>query len=299
MQLPDDLASSRAHGLTRIALTYLVALAAGGTMGWAFRSQSPLVVAAAADATATVVVFAFSVGFGNSSVYDPYWSVAPIPLTLYWVVDGGPLDVRKVMVLVLVSLWGLRLTANWVERWRGLGDEDFRYLEIRAKTGRAYWPASFLTIHLFPTAWVFLGLLPLYAALNFPARAPGLLDVAAFAVTAAAITIETVADRQLRAFMRSRKNPAAVLDTGLWASSRHPNYFGEVLFWWGAYLFGLSAAPGWWWSAVGPVSITALFLFVSGPWMDRRMLERHPEFAARLKATSGLVPWFQRGSAGR
>jgi len=290
---------NRAQGLARVVLAYAVALGAGLAIGWAFRSHSPLVVAAAADLGATAVVFAFSVGFGNSSVYDPYWSVAPVPLTLYWLAAGGPLDARKLVLLGLVCAWGFRLTANWVARWRGLGDEDFRYVEIRSKTGRAYWPASFLTIHLFPTVWVFLGLLPVYAAAVSPSRAPGLYDVVAFAVTAAAIVIEATADRQLRAFLRSRTDPAAVLDKGLWAASRHPNYFGEVLFWWGLYLFGLAAAPGWWWSAVGPLAISALFLFVSGPWMDRRMLEHHPGFAARLKATSALVPWVQRGSAGR
>lgn len=289
----------RSGSLARVGLAYVVALAAGLAVGWALRAQPGLVVAAAADVAATLVVFAFSVGFDNSSVYDPYWSVAPIPITLYWALASGPLDARKVMVLALVAVWGLRLTVNWVERWRGLSDEDFRYVEIRGKTGRAYWPASFVSIHLMPSVWVFLGMLPLYAVLATPARALGLLDAAAFGVTAAAIAIEAAADRQLRSFLRSRKDPAAVLDTGLWALSRHPNYFGEVLFWWGAYLFGLGAAPGWWWSAAGPVSITALFLFISGPWMDRRMLSRHPEFAARLAATSALVPWFQRGSAGR
>jgi steroid 5-alpha reductase family enzyme len=260
--------------------------------GWALRAQSPLWATLAADVAATAVVFAFSVGFDNSSVYDPYWSLAPLPMTLYWALVGGPLDVRKLMVLALVFAWGIRLTVNWVERWRGLEDEDFRYVEIRAKTGRAYWPASFFSIHLMPTAWVFLGLVPVYPALLAPARAVGLLDAAAFVITAAAIVIEAVADRQLRRFMRSRQDPAAVLDAGLWAKSRHPNYFGEVIFWWGLYLFGLAAAPGWWWSVVGPLSITALFLFISGPWMDRRMLSRHPEFARRLEATSALVPWF-------
>jgi steroid 5-alpha reductase family enzyme len=82
-----------------------------------------------------------------------------------------------------------------------------------------------------------------------------------------------------------------VLDTGLWAVSRHPNYLGEVLFWWGLFLLGLAAGPGWGWTVVGPLAITALFAFVSVPWMDRRMLARHPAWAERLRRVPALLPF--------
>jgi len=288
---PGRAGQDRSRGLVAVALAYATALAAAVAVGWSLRGSHPIAVAAAADLAATAVVFAFSVRHGNSSVYDPYWSVAPIPIVLYWASLGPGLRARQVAVVALVLVWGIRLTGNWVARWRGLGDEDFRYVEIRARTGRAYWPASLASIHLMPTAWVFLGLLPLYPALSAPGRAPGALDAAALAVTAAAIAIEASADRQLRAFLRSRREPGAVLGTGLWALSRHPNYLGEVAFWWGLWLFGLAAAPGWAWTAVGPASITLLFLLVSAPWMDRRMLSRHPTYAERMRAVPGLFPW--------
>jgi steroid 5-alpha reductase family enzyme len=145
-----------------------------------------------------------------------------------------------------------------------------------------------------PTLWVFLGLLPLYPVLASEGPAPGALDALAAAVTVAAVAVEAAADRQLRAFLSARRDPEAVLGEGLWALSRHPNYFGEVLFWWGLWLFGLAAAPGWAWTAVGPISITLLFLLVSVPWMDRRMLARHPAWAGRMETTSAIVPWPRR-----
>ncbi len=120
------------------------------------------------------------------------------------------------------------------------------------------------------------------------------LDVLAAAVTAGAIALEATADAQLHAFLRARGDPAAILDRGLWARSRHPNYLGEILFWWGLFLFGVSAAPRWAWTAVGPLAITALFLLVSVPWMDRRMLARHPAYAERLRTTPALIPWPRR-----
>jgi len=275
-----------------VVLAYGVALAAALLVGFLLRAKHPVVVAAVADVSATCVVFAFSRGHDNSSFYDPYWSLAPIPMALYWAARNPDFpEVRAVLALLLVTVWGVRLTANWVARWRGSRDEDFRYQEIRQRTGRWYWPASFLSIHLMPTAWVFLGMLPLYPALARPRPGLGWLDVLATLVTATAIAIEAAADAQLRRFLRARRDAEAVLDTGLWALSRHPNYFGEVLFWWGLFLFGVGAAPGWAWTAVGPVSITLLFVLVSVPWMDRRMLSRHPGWAQHLRSTSALFPW--------
>jgi steroid 5-alpha reductase family enzyme len=279
----------RRRDLVRVALAYAAALAMALAVGWALRDHHPILVAAAADLVATLVVFGFSVKYNNSSLYDPYWSVAPLPIALYWAAADTP-GLLQLLLLVLIVLWGARLTANWVARWRGMGDEDFRYVEIRSRTGRLYWPASFVSIHLLPTIWVFLGLLPLYPALARPSPITG-LQAAALTVTLAAIAIEATADRQLRAFLRARRDPEAILDKGLWALCRHPNYLGEVLFWWGLYLCGLATAPAWAWSAVGPLAITMLFVFISVPWMDRRLLARHPAWAQTMKSRPALLPW--------
>jgi len=291
------MAAVRRRGLAIVAGAYAVALAAALAAAYALRGHHPVLVAAAADVVATAVVFAFSAALDNSSAYDPYWSLAPIPIALFWASapgGAGAVRLRQAAILILVCVWGARLTGNWVARWRGLADEDFRYVEIRRKTGRAYWPASFVSIHLMPTIWVFLGLLPIYAALAVPARPLGALDAVAAAIACGAIAIEATADRQLRAFLRTRRDPAAVLDSGLWGMSRHPNYFGEILFWWGLYAFGLAANRGWAWTFVGPLSITALFVLVSVPWMDRRMRSRHPAWAERMRTTPALVPWPRR-----
>jgi steroid 5-alpha reductase family enzyme len=282
--------ADRRRALLAVFVAYAVALAVALATGWVLRGRSAILVAALADVAATLVVFVFSVRHDNSSVYDPYWSVAPICIAAYWAAAGG-VDLRALLVLLLVTTWGIRLTANWVARWRGLQDEDFRYVEIRGKAGRLHWPASLLGIHLLPTAWVFLGMLPTWPALSGHGRALGPLDLAALAVTAAGIAVEAVADRQLRRFLRTREDASAVVDTGLWRLSRHPNYFGEISFWWGLWLFGLAADPRWAWTAVGPLSITVLFLAVSIPWMDRRMRARHPAWAERTASLPALVPW--------
>jgi len=267
--------------LLAVAAAYGAALLAATATAASLAGHHPLLVIAAADAAATLVIFGFSVAFDNSSLYDPFWSVAPIPIALAWA--AAPLSPRAWLVLLLVVAWGVRLTVNCLVRWRSLADEDFRYVEIRRKTGLLYWPASLVSIHLMPTAWVFLGLLPVHAALSGPGAPLGWLDLVAALLTAGAMAIEGIADLQLQRFRAARRHPDEVLDTGLWALSRHPNYVGEVLFWWGLFLFGLSASPGQAWTAVGPLSITALFTFVSVPWMDRRMRDR------RDRARAGAV----------
>jgi steroid 5-alpha reductase family enzyme len=270
--------AERRRLLLAVTGTYLAALAAAVATWFLLPGRHPLLVTGLCDVAATLVVFAASVRYDNSSLYDPYWSVAPVPIVGAWLAlapAGAPVT-RGALVAALVLLWAVRLTWNCMARWRSLADEDFRYREIRARTGRAYWPASLFSIHLFPTGWVFLGLVPLYPALVLPSGPLGWLDTAAVLVTGGAVAIEAVADWQLRAFLATRRDPAARLTTGLWGLSRHPNYLGEVLFWWGLWLFGLAAGPAWWWTVAGPLAITALFAFVSVPWMDRRLASRRP-----------------------
>ena len=288
---------SKSGGRIYVVVSYLVALLAAMAVGHALPATHPIWVVLIADVAATAAIFAASVLLDNSSVYDPYWSVVPPIVAMYWLAEGGIDSVgpRQIAIVLLTTAWGIRLTVNWARRWGGPCDEDFRYREIRGKTGRMYWPASLVSIHLMPTLWVFLGMLPMFPALTRTGDL-GLMDAAAFAVTTSAIAVEAAADRQLRKFLRSPHPPGAVLGTGLWARCRHPNYLGEILFWWGLFLFGVAAQPNWAWTVVGPVSITLLFVLVSVPWMDRRMLSRHPGWTEQMKNVPALLPSWRRTS---
>ncbi len=275
-----------------IVAAYVAAGAAGVAAAWMLAVDHPIAIVAVADLVATVVVFAFSVAFRNSSFYDAYWSVAPIAIALYWAAVGSAaVRARQMLVVALVIAWGVRLTANWARGWRGLAHEDWRYVQLQRQTGRAYWLVSFLGIHLMPTVWVFLGCLPLYQSLVLGTRPLGWFDAVATVVTGGAIWIEARADAELRAF-RAASPSGTVLANGLWAWSRHPNYFGEMSFWWGLWLFGMAADPGWWFTIAGALSITLMFVFVSLPMMETRMLERRPAFAAHRARTSMVIPWF-------
>ncbi len=266
---------------------YVLALGAAVAATAAVPAAHPLLKIALATAVGTLVVFGFSRAFDNTSVYDPYWSVAPMIAALYLYLGPGVGGARCVAVLLLVTLWSWRLTLNWARSWKGLEHEDWRYSDIRKVTGAAYWWASAFGLHLFPTVVVFLGLLPTYAAFT-GGRPFGALDVLAALVTAGAIAIETAADEQLSRFRR--RPSAAVCNVGLWRYSRHPNYFGEITFWVGLWLFGLAGGAPWW-TALGPLAMVALFVLASIPLMERHLLGRRAGYAEHRARTSMLVFW--------
>jgi steroid 5-alpha reductase family enzyme len=280
--------------LSLVALAYATSLGAALAAGWLVGSSTPLVIVAVADLAGTVVIFIWSRLVNNSSMYDAYWSVVPPAVAVYFVIvaDPGTSGIRQVLVLTVVWLWALRLTGNWARSWPGLHHEDWRYVDMRSGAA-PYWVASFFGLHLFPTVQVYLGCLALYPALATSSSSVGVLDVVATVVAASGVILELVADEQLRAFNRT-KSPGDVCDEGIWAKSRHPNYLGEMLFWWGLWLFALAADPAWWWTAIGPLAMTGMFLGASIPMMERRSLARRPTYAAYAERTPLLLPWPRR-----
>jgi len=293
----DRVSRNRAAGFGVVASSYLMAGLAAWAVVAAGPGQHPLLLTFYADLVATVVVFAASTVVANASLYDPYWSVAPAVIVVGWVLwrtgaDPTALTGRQASVVLLVLAWAIRLTANWASSWRGLHHEDWRYVQMREERPRwlPWWLVNLTGIQLMPTLVVFVGLLPVWPAVTATGKPWGLVDIAAIVVTGVAIAVEAVADRQLRRFARDPATRGQILDRGLWRYSRHPNYLGEIGFWWGMWLFGLSAAPSWWWTVLGPIVMVLLFTFVSVPMMDRRSVNRRPSYADHMRRVPALLP---------
>lgn len=286
---------SRTTSFVLVTVAYALALvAAVGVsrwMGWAV----PWKVVLFADLAATVVVFAFSRALNNSSVYDPYWSVIPpvVALAIPMCTPSVAPSARVWLATALVFVWGARLTYNWARGWTGLDHEDWRYVDLRTKTGPFYWVVSLLGLHSMPTVTVYLGMLPLFYALGTGSRPLGVLDFVAAAVTLGFTLVEALADEQLRAFRRRNAEQGvtgAIMAEGLWKYCRHPNYLGEIGFWWGVYLFGLASDPSSWWTGVGALWITVMFATISIPMIDKRSITRRPQYAEHMKRVSALIP---------
>lgn len=285
------LRAARWRGIATSLAAYIVAVVVAVVVVRAVDLGHPLAVLGLGTVVATLMVFAVSVLTDNSSIYDPYWSVQPLAIAGYYLwVGRAHLDARLIIVACLILLYSLRLTSNFYRDWPGLQKEDFRYAEFRQRFGRSYWLVSLLGIHLFPTILVYAGCLPLYAVTRPGAGGVGVYDGVGMAVTLGAVMLAYFADGQLRRFRTEPDNRGKVAQGGLWSASRHPNYLGEVLTWWGLWFFALAAGLRWWWTVVGAAAITLMFLTVSIPWMERRMLATRSGYQRYREDTPVFLP---------
>lgn len=284
---------TKTRSLALVTVAYALALGvAAAWLVWGPSSGQLWLDTFIADVAATLVVFGFSRVYRNSSFYDAYWSVIPPLLTLYWWSQAGPgVDqLRCWLIALLVALWAIRLTANWVYRFPGLHHEDWRYPMLRERAGRWEFIADLVAIHLIPTVQVFAGMLPVYVCMTRVGSGISWLTIIAFAVGLAAVTLEFTADVQLHRFVRSG-GPGEVMNRGLWNWSRHPNYFGEFSFWFALALFGVAASPSdAWWLFVGATAMLAMFLGASIPMMEARSLQRRPGYQDVIDRVSRFVP---------
>lgn len=284
---------TKAGSLARIAAAYAIAFAvAAAWLGWGPDTRWLWLDTLIADLLATVVVFAASRWYRNSSCYDAYWSVVPPVLLVFWWSQGdlGSDDMRAWLVAAVVLLWAVRLTGNWVHGFPGLHHEDWRYPMVRGRAGRWELLADLVAIHVVPTLQVFLGTLPVYVVVTRADRGLHWIDAIALLTGLGAVALELVADLQMHRFIRHRQ-PGAVMDRGLWSWSRHPNYVGEVGFWLSLALFGVAASPGdAWWLFAGVVAMLAMFLGASIPMMERRSLERRPDYQDVIDRVPRFVP---------
>ena len=279
----DRIKDSRAASFVVITLVYVVAGAVGVCVFLAlpFAAWLDLLIA---DAAATAVTFIFSLIFRNASVYDPYWSVQP-PVILIGAAIRRGLSLQTALPLIAVLLWGIRLTANWAYTFKGLRFEDWRYRMLKEKTKGLYPFVNFFGIHLMPTVVVWLCTLPAVMVCDHteyyhPAFAAFLL------LSLGGTALELFADIQMHRF---RKSGSGLIRTGLWKHSRHPNYLGEILMWWGIGLYSVAAMPSRWYLLGGALAVTLLFIFVSVPMADRRQ-SRKPGYEGYRAETRMLLP---------
>lgn len=238
-----------------------------------------------ADVAATVFTFVFSVIFGNASVYDPYWSVQPIVILAAFAI-GESLTAVRVLLLAAVIFWGVRLTGNWAYTFQGLTHQDWRYTFLKEKTGVFYPFVNFTGIHMVPTLIVYACTLPaVYAFLHEAEWNVG--SILFFGVSVGAAAMQGIADHQMHQFQKHKTG--VFIRGGLWEHSRHPNYLGEILMWWGIAFSVISVFPHVWYLGIGALANTVLFLAASIPLADGHQ-SRKPGFEEYKSQTRMLLP---------
>lgn len=238
------------------------------------------------------LLWLLSLRLRDAGIIDSFWGLGfVLSVWAYFVWLPGGLAERKWLLAALVSMWGLRLSAHITWRnWRR--GEDFRYASWRKEHGRR-WPwRSLWQVFILQGALIWLIGLPLLAAQASPAPL-GWLDGLALAAWAVGFYFEAVGDWQLAQFKRAPANKGKLLTSGLWAYTRHPNYFGDALQWWAFGLFALAGDA--WWALLSPLLMSWLLRYVSGVAMLEKTLKKQkPGYAGYVRRTNAFIPWFPK-----
>lgn len=244
-----------------------------------------------------VVAWAVCTARRNAGLIDGFWGLGFVVIAWMTVALAPSVSSRGWLMAALVTVWGLRLSVFLFRRNWGK-PEDRRYAAMREKHGDAFARRSFTRVFLLQAGLAWFISLPVQVAV-FSATPASLtiLDWIGASLTLGGILFESVADAQLAAFTRNPANKGQVLDRGLWRYSRHPNYFGEFITWWGIYLLACSTGIGAA-TILSPLMISVLLIRVSGvPLLEKDITARRPGYAEYLRRTPAFVPWFPRRTA--
>ena len=234
--------------------------------------------------------------YKNVTIMDSIWGLGFVIISwvTFFLSDGYA--VRKGLLTILVTFWGVRLVIYLTLRNWGAG-EDPRYGAMREKSGERFWIVSLFKVFLLQGAFMFVISLVIQLGQISPVpKNLTWLDVAGIIIWGIGFIFETVGDWQLARFKANPANKGKVMNRGLWAYTRHPNYFGETLIWWGIFFVTLSV-PGGIWTIISPIIITTVLLKMTGiPLTEASILERRPDYKTYIQNTSAFFPWFPKGT---
>jgi len=224
----------------------------------------------------------------DNSIVDIAWGFGFILVAMFSLIQNPDPDLRKFIVTLLVILWGMRLSVHIYWRNKGKG-EDFRYKNWR-DTWKFFILRSYFQIFILQGFFMLVIASPVYFISYRSAEMLGIWDTLGLITFGAGFLIEVVADYQLSEFKKKYSGKGKIITTGLWRWSRHPNYFGEALVWWGFFLYALSVTHGWY-TLISPVVLTLLLRFVSGVPLLEKKYEGRPDWEEYKSKTAPFVPF--------
>lgn len=242
--------------------------------------------------TITVIMLStwiVSVLIKNASIVDIVWGAgfAITSWVLAITIDGN--DGRQILLAIMVGLWGTRLALYLGKRNIGHG-EDWRYKAMRKKAGPIFPLRSLVTVFGLQGALMWVVSLPVQFGNGDSSPGIGPIAVIGIMVWLVGFLFEVIGDAQLAHFKKNPDNAGKVLDTGLWSLTRHPNYFGDALLWWGIGIVGAETGSGVI-GFIGPVVMTFFLMRISGvPMLERSLSRRREGYADYVARTSQFIP---------
>ena len=249
--------------------------------------------------TATIVLFFMTFVFfiahviKDNSVADVAWGLGFVIIALYTLSSTSTFFPRQILITLLVFIWGIRLAVHTLNRSKGRG-EDFRYLNLRNKWKKRAALKSYVYIYLLQSVLMLVVAFPLIVV-NYHYGNLGedltYLDNIGIAIWSFGFVFEALSDFQLTRFKKNSKNKGKLMTGGLWKYSRHPNYFGEVVMWWGIFIIAVASPKGFY-TLISPLLITNMILFYSGIPLLEKKHKNHIDFQKYAKNTPIFIPNF-------
>ncbi len=234
-----------------------------------------------------LLLWLLSLALRDASVVDIFWGLGFVAIAWFSGLLSDADTWRKWLVVALTTVWGLRLAGYLA--WRNLGKgEDFRYQAMRDKHQSNFWWVSLLTVFGLQGVVMWIVSFPIQSSTQ--ATNPlGLLDLGGVLLWCIGLAFEAIGDLQLAIFKSDSKHQGQVLDRGLWRYTRHPNYFGDFLVWWGLFL--LAAGGGGWWTIVSPLLMSLLLMKVSGvTLLEKTLVKSRPGYQEYADRTNAFFP---------
>lgn len=289
---------SKNLSLIIIIISYIFVFSITNYFAKSFHSENYVTSLILWDFISTNILFILAFLLNAVSIIDFYWKICPlfqITTILIQRLQTNQFGLKHCISYLLICFWGIRLLSNYIRSWPGLNFLDFRVAHYKNKVGKIlFWPAAYVIFFLVSGTFLFLAKLPF---LLYFTESSTDFDTKIFfgsLLILAGVLIEAVADNQLYQFRKS-KSSQKICDEGLWYYSRHPNYLGEVLFWWGAFFVSIEIYASHLWIIIGPILMTIMFVCGSAPWMDEHLCEKRPEYKSYMKTNKNLIfPWSRK-----
>lgn len=228
----------------------------------------------------------------NNGIVDPLWGISFTVLALFSYLLGNKTTVATIAT-ALVCAWGLRLGYHLMKRFLSSKSEDWRYQEFRKNWGKHPILGAYFQVYLTQSILAFIVMLPVIAInmlsgknayYSWPLLVLGLL------IWLKGYAFEVIGDKQLKDFLAQPNNKGKLMTKGLWSLTRHPNYYGEVVLWWGMFVIVMAQSPRYAWTVVGTLTISYLVRFVSGVPLTEKKQSKHPDWPAYAKKTPAFFP---------
>ena len=242
-----------------------------------------------ADIVSTVVIWIFSVILKTASIYDPYWSVQTPVIILSLLIYMNNFNFGNTLLLIFIMIWAIRLTCNFIITFGDIKYCDWRYVELKEKTGKLYQFVNLFGIQLMPTLLVFFASTPaimyVYNGYDFNA-----FNLFGYFLIILGVLLELTSDINIHKFKKIRKSRSEIINVGLWKYSRHPNYLGEILIWYGILLVFIFNDMSYWYLMFGAILINMLFLFISIPLAEKKLMTYKEGYQEYRDTTRRLIP---------